>query len=112
MPVDFFEKELVRIQNQFNQTFGVMPLCNPKVRIKVIFAIIQMGILQRKISKSKNPLFADYIDSKWNQDGYITKQELQQTCDLLKQIIAKKGILKGVSGSVLDLANGVAVWIV
>jgi hypothetical protein len=53
MPVDFFEKELGKTQNRFNQTFGSMPLCNPTVRIKVIFAIVQMCILHRKIIKDK-----------------------------------------------------------
>jgi len=54
MPVDFFEKELGRIQSKFNQTFGIMPLCIPKVRIKVIFAIVQMGILHKKIQQTKH----------------------------------------------------------
>ena len=53
MPVDFFEKELGRVQTEFNQTFGVMPLCNPKIRIRVMFAIVQMCLLQRKIMKEK-----------------------------------------------------------
>jgi len=53
MPIDFFEKELGRIQAKFNQTFGAMPLCNPKVRTRVIFAIVQMCILQRKILREK-----------------------------------------------------------
>ena len=53
MPVDFFKKELGRIQARFNHTFGVMPLCNPKVRIRVMFAIVQMCILQQKIRKEK-----------------------------------------------------------
>ena len=54
MPVDFFEKELGRIQSKFNQTFGIMPLCNPKVRTKVIFAIVKMGILHKKIQQTKH----------------------------------------------------------
>jgi hypothetical protein len=53
MAVDFFEKELVKTQNRFNVTFGSMPLCNPTFRIKVIFAIVQMGILHKKIIKDK-----------------------------------------------------------
>ncbi len=53
MPVDFFEKELGKIQARFNQTFGIMPLCNPKARIRAIFAIVQMCILQKKIMKEK-----------------------------------------------------------
>jgi len=53
MTVDFFEHEIARVQDKFNQTFGSMPLCNPEARINVIFAIVQMCILQRKISTKK-----------------------------------------------------------
>ena len=42
------------------------------------------------ISTSKQPEFAATLDSLWTQDGYLTKQEIQQTCDLLKQIISIK----------------------
>ena len=54
MPVDFFEKELGKIKISFNQTFGVMPLCKPKIRVRVMFAIVQMCILQQKIRKEKS----------------------------------------------------------
>lgn len=54
MPVNFFEKELCGVQVRFNQTFGIMPLCNPRVRAKVIFAIVQMGILHKKIKQTKH----------------------------------------------------------
>jgi hypothetical protein len=53
MPLDFFEKELGKVQLRFNQTFGVMPLCNPKTRTMAILAIVQMGILQKKIMRNK-----------------------------------------------------------
>ena len=51
MTVDFFENELGRIQVEFNRAFGTMPLCNPGVRTRTIFAIVQMGVLQKKIRK-------------------------------------------------------------
>ncbi len=50
MPVDFFDRELKRVQLMFNQTFGNTPLANPGVRTKTIFAILHMGLLQRQIS--------------------------------------------------------------
>jgi len=53
MPIDFFKKEVDQIQTRFNQTFGVMPLCNPKIRARVIFAIVRMCVLQRKILSEK-----------------------------------------------------------
>ncbi len=51
MPVEFFEKELFRVQERFNQTFGTMPTCNPTLRAKVVFAIVQMCILKNKIKE-------------------------------------------------------------
>ncbi|MBT6341519.1 MAG: hypothetical protein HOJ48_19725, partial [Desulfobacula sp.] len=53
MTVDFFKKELGRIQAEFNRTFGTMPLCNPKIRTRVVFTILRMGILKQKIQKRK-----------------------------------------------------------
>ena len=57
-----------------------------------------------EVAKCKNKLFAAYVDSLWNQDGYITKQELQQTSDLLKQAIIKKDGIK-----IKDLNNNGAI---
>lgn len=53
MTVEFFEKELSKVQTNFNQTFGCMPTCNPDVRIKAIFAIVQLHLLTKKIRKEK-----------------------------------------------------------
>ncbi len=54
MPVDFFETEVRKAQDRFNQTFGVMAVCNIRMRQSVILAIVQMGLLQRKIAKSRD----------------------------------------------------------
>jgi hypothetical protein len=50
MPVDFFETELTKVQDQFNETFGSVIVCNIRTRQKVMLAIIGMGLLQHKIS--------------------------------------------------------------
>ena len=54
MPKNFYEKELKRIRVHFNQTIGMTPLCNPRVRIMAIFGIVRMGLLERKIKKEKD----------------------------------------------------------
>ena len=49
MPIDFFQSELYKIQDRFNQTFGKLVVCNVNTRMRVMLAIIFLGILERKI---------------------------------------------------------------
>ena len=53
MPVDFFENEFVTVCERYNQTFGKQSVCNLDTRYRVIFAIIYMGVLRKKIRKNK-----------------------------------------------------------
>ena len=52
MPVDFFEKEFATVCERYNQTFGKQSVCNLRTRYQVIFAIIHMGTLKKKIGKT------------------------------------------------------------
>lgn len=54
MKVNFFEKELTRVRERFNQTFGKQTVCNLQARAQVIIAIIQMGMLNHQIMKAKD----------------------------------------------------------
>ena len=54
MKVNFFEKELTRVRERFNQTFGKQTVCNLQTRAQVIIAIIHMGMLNNKIMKAKD----------------------------------------------------------
>ena len=54
MKIDFFEKELFAVRERFNQTFGKQIVCNLKTRYRVTFAIIHMGMLAKKIARTKN----------------------------------------------------------
>ena len=51
MRIEFYEKELFKIREKFNQTFGEQTVCNLKTRCQVILWIIRMGLLHRKINK-------------------------------------------------------------
>ncbi len=51
MKIDFFEKELQKMQARFNQTFGCHVVCNLKSRQAVILAVVYLEILCRKIRK-------------------------------------------------------------
>ena len=54
MQANHFKTRLKKIQKKFNKTFGMNPLINPKFRRTVIFAIIKLGLLERKISADFN----------------------------------------------------------
>ena len=54
MSVDFFEKEFVTVCKRYNQTFGSKSVCNQMTRCRVILAIIHMGLLAKKIERTKD----------------------------------------------------------
>jgi hypothetical protein len=49
MPVDFFEKEVTRTQQKFNQTFGMLKTGDIKLRQSAILKICSLGCLRNKI---------------------------------------------------------------
>ena len=53
MPIDFFEKEVEKSQELFNQTYGAVVVCNLKLRQAAILSIISLGLLCRKITTAK-----------------------------------------------------------
>jgi len=54
MPVDFFKKELESVREGFNSSFGMQDVCDLKSRVSAILAIINLGLIFRKIKKAKN----------------------------------------------------------
>ena len=54
MKIDFFAKELSKIWERFNQTFGQQTVCNLEARCRVIISIIHMGMLEEKINKARD----------------------------------------------------------
>ena len=53
MPTDFFCKEVERLQQRFNQTFGRLNTCDISLRQSVILTICGLGCLGKKIVKAK-----------------------------------------------------------
>ena len=53
MAIDFFE-EVIKSQEGFNQTFGVLDVCDLKSRQSTILAISSLGLIAGKIKKAKN----------------------------------------------------------
>ena len=54
MPIDFFENEVRKARERFNQTFGVQDVCDLKSRQSTILAICSLGLIAGKIKKAKN----------------------------------------------------------
>jgi hypothetical protein len=54
MPVNFFDKEVARAQNKFNQTFGMLKTSDIKLRQSAILKICGLGCLRNKIAKAKD----------------------------------------------------------
>jgi len=53
LPIDFFEREVKKAQSRFNETFGVMNVCNIKTRQRTILTIIGMARLADKIRRER-----------------------------------------------------------
>jgi|GEM_PF-3171119 len=53
MTVDFFEKEVIKARQRFNETFGRLTVCNLDARYSAILSICRLGILGRRISETK-----------------------------------------------------------
>jgi len=54
MKLKFFEKELQKVQERFNQTFGIMPVCDLRLRQSLILSICHLGCLAKKIAETKS----------------------------------------------------------
>ena len=54
MPIDFFENEVRKARERFNQTFGVPDVCDLKSRQSAMLAIGSLGLIAGKIKKAKN----------------------------------------------------------
>ena len=54
MPIDFFESEVTKVQERFNQTYGMMVVCNLKFRQAAILSIVNLNLLYKKITAAKS----------------------------------------------------------
>lgn len=54
MKTQFFEKELQRVRDRFNKTFGIMTVCNLELRRKAILDIIGLSRLVKEMAGIKS----------------------------------------------------------
>lgn len=54
MPINFFSNELTKVYDRFNRTFGKLIVFNTNTRQRIVFSIISLGVLEKKIMVEKN----------------------------------------------------------
>lgn len=81
MQVKEIESDLDAIRARFNQTFKDLHLCNPDFRVRVVFAIVQMGLLHKRITiKNRQEDIRQFltIKSKLNEILSMVAQEKER----------------------------------
>jgi hypothetical protein len=82
MPVNFFETELHKLQDRFNETFGTMVTCDLKARQKTILKIAGLGLLERKISTANKDSvrgeIRKFVKTKDNLNSFFNSIENHQ----------------------------------
>ena len=53
MAVNFFEREVKKVRERFNQTFGRQIVCNLNARYSAILSICWLGILANRIREAE-----------------------------------------------------------
>jgi len=53
MAVNFFEREVKKVRERFNQTFGRQIVCNLNARYSAILSICRLGILADRIREAE-----------------------------------------------------------
>ena len=78
MKIDLFLKTLRHLQGQFNELFGKDPTKNIDERQTLILAICWLGVLQKRISASKNPEEAKEMIAEFNRGSNLITNYLKQ----------------------------------
>lgn len=65
MAVDFFSKEVERVQKNFNSAYKGLVVINLRQRERIIMAIIHMGLLTRSVKKAETDFDRTFIIKKF-----------------------------------------------
>ena len=75
MRIDFFNTELCKVQDRFNETFGKLVVCNICQRQRIMLSIISMGRLEKKIMAAGSMDNArDHIKKFVQTRNYLNKE--------------------------------------
>jgi len=80
---DYFDKELKKAQQKFNQTFGMLTVCDLQLRQSAILAIVFLGRVGNRITKTKNDNdrrceIRKFMQTRHNLNSIFDKVEHQQ----------------------------------
>jgi len=53
MAINYFEKETKKAKERFNQTFGLLTVCDLKLRYSTILAICSMTLIGNKVNQAE-----------------------------------------------------------
>ncbi len=88
MTVNFFEREVRKTRERFNQSFGNRVVCNIEARYSAILSICRLGILGNKIAEGKEEEsiqeFVRIRDVLNNFFNLMEKQRKGRRCDTQK----------------------------
>jgi len=77
MKIDFFEKEVAKVRERFNQIFGTQTVCNIEERQAVIMAICWLGVLRMRIKNNaeNTELAREFIKYRNQLNNYFNHKE-------------------------------------
>ena len=80
MAISFFDRELSKLFDRFNSTFGKGNLWHPETRTSTMFAILYLGILAKKIKRihmneNARDLIKEFVQGKDKLNGLFDKAE-------------------------------------
>ena len=76
---NFFETEARKLQEQFNQVFGGVVVCDLKARQTAFLSIVSLAVLGRRLSKAKHKERSDI--KKFIKRRNIINQYLNRRCE-------------------------------
>ncbi len=86
MAVDFFEREVNKVQQRFNRTFGVLDVCDLQMRQKTMLRIINMMRLKDKIKSAH-----DNKNIKEDRSKFVrTRDWLNQVFNQIEQHLTER----------------------
>ncbi len=81
MKIDFFEKEVKKAQERFNQFFGTQTVCNIEERHAAIMAICWLSVLNKRIKENAEnaELVREFIKYRNKLNKYFNQKERRKT---------------------------------
>ena len=77
MAIDFYEKELSKLQDEFNSTYSGIIVCDVRTRCNVILSIVAMGLLVKQIREASNKNDIGEMIQRFDRQRQLTRNILK-----------------------------------